>query len=314
MCAAIFFFLFISSVQQADGQSKFPDKAITFLVAYGAGGGTDIMARGIQPFVEKLIGARLIIENVPGGSGIVGMNKLWNAKPDGHTVGICTLPSIVSVKIMFNPGYDPEKFTPIATWADEPMVLAAHAEAFESFNQFMETARKKKLSIGHAGGTGGNSWIVNLAIEKETGIFFNKVPYSDSAAVPAQVAGKHLDAMIGVSSSILSFAKSGALKPLVVFYAKRDLLFPDVPTAKELGYKFPDFPINRGVIGPPNMPRDRTKVLEAAFLKAAEDPEYVELCRKMNIIINPLSSEAYGRKIRDEFKFLEPFSDMLRKK
>lgn len=306
--------LFIGLPHKTVGQVKFPEKPITLICPFGAGGGTDIFARSMLPFVSKHLGVQVVVENVPGGDGVIGYTKLYGMKPDGYTLSTCNWPDIFTNKIMFNPAYEGEKFTPVAAWANMPMVLATHAETFADFNQFLETARKRKVSMGEAGGVGSTGWVLTLAVEKGAGIEFNKVPYSQSGAVPVAVAGKHIDAMIGVSSAITSFVKSGQLKVLVVLHDRRDLLYPDVPTAKELGHKFETFPMLRGVIGPPNIPADRLKILETAFLKAVSDPEYTEMSRKMNIIVDPLSSVAFGRKMKEAMTFLEPFAGMLKKK
>lgn len=305
--------LCITPVPRVEAQGKFPERPITLICPYGAGGGTDLFARGIQPFMSRYLGVQVIVENIPGGTGIIGTTKLYNAKPDGYTISTSNLPDIMSAKIMFNPSYEPERFTPIAGWANMPLLLGAN-ETFQNFKQFMETAAKRKVSIGQAGGIGTTAWIVNLALEKDTGIEFNKVPYAESGQVATAVAGKHLDAMIIVSSAIVSFVKAGQIKPLVVFYDQRDPLYPEVPTIRELGYKFPVFAIRRGVIGPPHIPGDRVKILEAALFKAVNDPEYLDMCKKMNIIVNFLPSEVYGKQIREETHFLDQFSDLLKKK
>jgi tripartite-type tricarboxylate transporter receptor subunit TctC len=215
---------------------------------------------------------------------------------------------------MFNPKYVPERFTPIAAWANLPMVLSVHVDAFEDFNQFVEMARKRKLTMGHAGGLGSTGWMLNLSMEKELGIELKKIPYKKSGQVPVAVAGKHVDSMIGVSAAVVSFVKGGQLKPIVALYEKRDRLYPEVPTVRELGYKFPVWPMLRGVIGPPNIPKDRVKILETAFMKAANDPEYLKLATKMNIIVRPIGSEALAEKIKEAYGFIEPFSDLLKKK
>jgi tripartite-type tricarboxylate transporter receptor subunit TctC len=313
MIFSLFFCVIL--LEKGDAQEKFPRKPVTLIIPYGAGGGTDIFARGIQPFVEKYLGTELVMENRPGGGGIIGYTKLWNAKPDGYTIGTCNLRSFVAGKMVFNPKYECDKFTPIAAWANMPMCLFAHADAFDSFKQFIETARKRKLTVGQAGGARTSvGYLQSLIMEKAVGIELKKVPYKKSGQVPVAVAGKHIDSMIGISASAVSFVKSGELRPLVTFYEQRDLLYPEVPTPRELGYKFPVLPLLRGVIGPPNTPRDRVKILEAAFIKAAKDPEYLELAKKMNIIVGTIGSKAYAEKIKEGFEFLEPFSDLLKKK
>lgn len=300
-------------IPPAAAQEKFPEKAVTIVVPFGAGGGTDVFARAIQPFVSKYLKSPVVIENVPGANGSIGYHKVYTAKPDGYTLTTCNWPDIYTDKIMFNPAYDPSRFTPIVGWASMPMVLAANAD-FENFNQFMQTARKRKVTIGQAGGIGSTGWVLNLSIEKGTGVEFSKVPYSASGAVAAAVAGKHLDAMIMVPSAIASFVKTGQIKPLVALYQKRIPSLPDTPTTQELGYTFPVFAIFRGVIGTPNIPAERVKILEEALMRAVRDPEYLKLCEKMNILVTPMASQEYGKKMNEAVGFLEPFAELLKKK
>lgn len=313
LLAVAVLFLSMTFYQKGEAKEKFPEKPVVLVVPFGAGSGTDVFARGIQPFASKHLGVNVIIENIPAGNTVVGYTKVYTAKPDGYTISTINLPSIFVERLMFNPVYDPQKFTPVAAWADMPMVIATNPDTYKDFNQFMEIAHKKKLSMASMGGVGSAAWIAILLIEKEAGIEFNKVPYSGGEA-GVQVAGKHLDAVLAGSSAIISLVKSGQLKPIVALYDKRDLLYPDVPTYKELGYKSTMFAMHRGVVGPPNMPEDIVKILETGFLKAAMDPEYLEMANKMNIIVNPISSRDYHKKLNEVYQSIEPFFDLLKQK
>jgi tripartite-type tricarboxylate transporter receptor subunit TctC len=257
----------------------FPTRPIKMLVFYPPGGSTDLLARAFQVPLEKEIGTKIIVENIPGGSGKVGTLELLKAKPDGYTI---TLHADMSwVYYYHNKIYDSkfwEKLTPLGNVNREGYgFFEVNAESpYIKWEDFMKRAKENpgKLLV-----TGAISmqFILNEVL-KASGIKVKFVPVRGSADITIQILGGHADlGLHGQAQDGIPMMRAGKSRGLAVNTEKRMKALPDVPTFKELGI-WPGPPALKTVAiwGPPNLPPKIASTIAKAVERATQNPDFVK--------------------------------------
>ncbi|BDG59179.1 tripartite tricarboxylate transporter substrate binding protein [Caldinitratiruptor microaerophilus] len=269
--------------------TDFPTKAITFIIPYDAGGGSDVTARLLAGLMEQELKQPVVPVNRPGGSGAVGLSELKKAEPDGYTIMIITS-SLSALKPMGRSPYGSEDFEVIATVQAEPYGIAVKTDSpYKSFQDLLNASRAKKLNVGTTA-IGGNNFLAATLVNKVTKANFNLVPYGGGAApAVADLAGGVLDATFGSPTEFRAQLEAGNIRVLALTAAKRMPALKDVPTFKELGYDV-EFETVRVVLAPKGTPKERIAVLEKALEKAANSPKFVEFMDKTGSYVRFLNS------------------------
>ena len=293
--------------------ADFPKKAVKIIVTAAAGGGEDMEARAIAPFVEKYLGVSVGIENQPGAGGKIAFEKFQRTEPDGYSLITYTFPKSVIIEYIDKTNFRTKDFTPVFAWSRGNQVLVVNADTWKTFDEFLKAAKTKTLS-GGLSGRGSTTHLAGLVAVDELGIKVNWVPYEGSSGSVTALAGKHLDFTICLATSAVPLIRAGKLRPLVVFSDKRDPYLPEVPIPKELGFDITPIPGTRGVEAPPHTPASIVKVLEEAFSKAVKEPTFIEVAKKREIVLYPLSSKEYGQLIEATYPKVEKYKDMLQEK
>ncbi len=290
--------------------ATFPTKPVTVVVNFSPGAGIDLEARGIVPFVQKYLGTRVTIENVPGADGKIGLTRVWKAKPDGYNVIIHTTTLTLIGERIAETEYRFIDFTHIFSWSRTNSVLVVNSEKWKTFKDFVTAAKERTLSAG-VPGRGTASHLAGLIFVDGLGIKVNWVPFDGSGEALTALAGNHIDFASVASTSGLPLVKAGKLRALVVFANSKDMVFPDVPLAKDLGYNFPVVPMLRGVDGPPKTDPAAVKALEAAFAKAIKDPEYLAWANKRMVEVISLGQEEYTKAIESQIPEIERYKSFF---
>ena len=292
--------------------ADFPGKPVKLIVTAAAGGGEDMEARAIAPFVEKHLGQPVVIENQPGAGGKIAFEKFVSAKPDGYTLITYTFPKSVIIEYQGKTGYKTRDFTPIFAWSRSSQILVVNAESWKTFGEFLKAARERPLS-GGLSGRGSTTHLMGLIALDELNISkVNWVPYEGSAGSVTALAGKHLDFTMSLATSAVSLIQAGRLRPLLLFSDKRDPYLPDVPVPKDLGYEMSFIPTLRGVEAPPGTPADVVKLLEDAFRKAAQEQGFVDIAAKRKIVLDPVGSKEFAKAIAEVYPKIAKFESMLK--
>ncbi len=293
--------------------ADFPKKPVKMIVCSAAGGGEDMEARAIAPFVEKYLGVSVGIENQPGAGGKIAFEKFQRTEPDGYNLIMYTFPKSVIIECIDKTSFKTKDFTPVFAWSRGNQVLVVNADTWKTFDEFLKAAKSKTLS-GGLSGRGSTTHLAGLVAVDELGIKVNWVPYEGSSGSVTALAGKHLDFTLCLSTSAVSLTKAGKIRPLVVFSDKRDTYLPDVPIPKELGFEVTPIPGTRGVEAPPRTPAAVVKVLEDAYSKAIKEPAFIEIAKNRQILLHPLNSKEFGQLIDATYPKVEKYRDMLREK
>ena len=296
---------------RAAEKSVYPQRTLNYLMGFPPGGKADIQARGLLPIVEKYLGASLMIQYAPGAAGRVGFTKIFKAKPDGYTIGHLSIPGAVLGEFMTTTEYRTREFTPIFNCFVTPQVLVVAADTYKNVEELVQAGKSKPLTNASSG-RGTSSYLA--AIVMSSGLGLKEVRHVHFEGTPnalASVAGKHLDFSVCPTAVVASLIHAGKLKPLMIIAEERDPAFPDVPTPKELGYRITAMPGIDGVSGPPNLPMDKVKILEAAFLKAAKDPAFLAWAQRANMPVTVMDHVKFGRVIEEQTKEAEKYRDAL---
>ena len=265
--------------------ADFPKKPITLYIPYSAGGSTDTSARVLAAAAEKILGQPITCVNKTGGGGTVELSLLKNEKPDGYTLGVVPTSAITRTPHMLAVVYKPFKdFTFIMKYGLYTMFLVVNGDSpYKTFKDFVEAARKKpgKISFGTPGPMEAGALALKFVGDKEK-LQWNMIPFPGSGEAMIALLGKHVDAYSGAggAETHMPEVKAGKLRVLASYNSVRSPALPDVPTLKELGY---NFAINSGIgiAGPAGLPKDRVKIIESAFIKATDAPEFKKVTKRL---------------------------------
>jgi tripartite-type tricarboxylate transporter receptor subunit TctC len=258
-------------------QGAYPNKPVKIVVAFTAGGPTDVVARLIGQKLTDKWGQQIVVENKPGAAGLLGSEFVAKSPADGYTLLMATAGNLtVNQHLYRNVKFDPTKdFAPIAQTAAVDFVLVTQPDApFKNVKELIAAAKVKPEAITSAtSGNGGAPHLAAALFEHNAGVNLSLVPYKGTAdAVNAVLSGQtNLD--FDAASQVVPHIKAGKLKPLAVLGTKRSPLLPDVPTMAEAGLPNYNFSNWFGLVGPSGLPKDVVVKLQRDVSEVLKDPE-----------------------------------------
>jgi tripartite-type tricarboxylate transporter receptor subunit TctC len=256
------------------------DKPIEVVVGFAPGGGTDLLARKLGPFLKKQLGdqAQFIVINKVGAAGEIASSYIAKAKPDGYTIGFVNVPSFLYLPMVKKTQYKVDDFRLIARIVDDPTVLVTRAESkFNTLEEVLGQLRSKpgSLSFGH-NGTGSNGELALVGLSTAAGVEVNSIPFKGTAAQKTDLIGGHVDFGLISAGEVpeLHGGKTGLLKVISQFSEKRSPALPQVPTATE-GNVEVLMSSERGLAAPKAVPAEILAKLQDAVDATLRDPEFV---------------------------------------
>ncbi len=281
--------LFAAGVLAAAAQT-YPSRVVTIVVPYPAGGPTDTIARILAERMQTALGQSVIIEDIGGAGGSIGVGRVAHASPDGYTISIGHTQTHVFNSAILKLDYDVvSDFTPISLIADTPIWIVARkslpADDIKGFIAWLK-ASNGKATMGTVG-IGSPSEFAARIFGKETGTAFQFVPYRGGAPLLQDMIGDHVDFAFGQAAGYLTNVQSGQLKAFAVLQPKRWWPAPDVPTLDELGFKDIDVSFWHGMWAPKGTPRDIIAKLNAAIRTSLADPVVQDRFKKVGQEIWP---------------------------
>lgn len=266
---------------------EFPTKPITFYVGYEAGGASDITARALAKEAEKLFGVPVVVENKPGGGATVCATLISKKEPDGYTLGFTASGVITNRPHLLKLGYDPLKdFTPIMEYSRYIGGLAVLKESpWKNIRDFIEYAKAHPgMSFGSSG-IYGSAHLSTVQFANCFGLKFKHVPFKGGAPANTALLGKHVDFVASGDRSIV-YVKKGIMRLLFIYgIDKRDPLYPEVPTLKELGCEDVP-PISYLVFGPKGIPEPVLRKVSETLKRAAETPGFQKVLASLDLVYN----------------------------
>lgn len=294
--------------------AAYPDRPLTLVVPFAAGGPTDIVGRIVAQALGAELGQQVVVENRGGAAGLIGIGMVAHAAPDGYTLGVATvsthgtLPNLTA-KMPYDARRD---FTPVSNLAASAMALSVHpsvpARTLEEFVAHLR-AHPGKLSYGNAGAGGigdlGMTWFM-----QKVGASMVSVPYKGSAPALTDLAAGIVQATFDNFPSSLAMIRAGHIRPLAITGAHRSPALPTLPTFAEAG--MPGFDVNAwyGLVGPAGLPTEVTARLNAAVGRVLAEPAVAARLADAGAAPSPTTSAQFAAQIDTE---LTRWREVIRK-
>ncbi len=283
-----------------------PSKPVTFVVPAGTGGGADQMARFIQGVIAKhnLMSQPLVVVNKGGGAGAEGFLEVKKGAGDAHTI-IITLSNLFTTPLATGVPFKWSDMTPVSMLALDQFVLWVNKDnAAQSAKDFIAAVKAGEDKSMKMGGTGSKQedQIITAALERVTAPKkFTYIPYKGGGEVATQLVGGHVTSTVNNPIEAVSHWKSGALRPLCIFDAKRstytgkvtaDKAWSDIPTCKESGVDV-EYQMLRGIFMSPGVKPDEVAYYVELFKKVAATPDWKDFMEKGAFNATTMSGDAY---------------------
>ena len=285
--------------------ADFPERPITMIVNWGAGGGADLGARALAAKAEKHLGQPIAVMNKTGASGTVGVGALAAAKPDGYTIGVITLGAITLVPHTIDVPYDPLRdFEYIVGYGEYMFGAVVRAESpFKTLKDLVHYAKANpgKIKFSHVGLSTPNHFGMVKLSKAEGGIKWDAVVFKGTVEAVTAGLGGHVDVVSQGPGDLGPYITAGRMRLLASFSARRWEVAPDVPTVRELGYNF-DVGSWLTVGAPKGIPKPIMDKLRSAFQKAVHDPGFLEVMKKINLPYAYLTPEQCQQTAESRYK------------
>jgi tripartite-type tricarboxylate transporter receptor subunit TctC len=256
---------------------QYPNRTVTLVVPYPAGGPTDETARVIGNFLSKKLGQSFIVENVTGGSTIIATNKVAKATPDGYTLLVHNLQITANITLFKSLPFDTEKdIVPVMLINRNPLLLVGRPGlAPNNLKELIALMKKERLKEALPGfGTTGHLTSVLFAQHAKVQIDF--IPYRGAAPAMTDLLGDHVDLFVGTPQSVVGHVRAGKLKAFGITSKEKSPLFPKVDSIVDvLGPAF-EIVYWQGLFAPAGTPPAVLKTLNAALQEAVSDPAIVK--------------------------------------
>jgi tripartite-type tricarboxylate transporter receptor subunit TctC len=253
--------LCVASLLQAGAASAqaWPAKPIRLMVPFPPGGSTDIVARIVAQKLGERLGQPLVIENRGGAGGTIGTALIAKAAPDGYNLAIAsTSTHVVAPGVYPKLEYDPVKdFAPVGLMAISPYLLVVNPSVpAKSVKELVDLAKSQPGKLTYASaGVGSTTQLAMEMLKAASGTYVLHIPYNGNGPAGTAVVAGQVDALFGSLPALLSFAKSGRVRPLAVGTPKRSPSLPDVPTVAESGYAGFDASLWLAIVAPAGTPQ-----------------------------------------------------------
>jgi tripartite-type tricarboxylate transporter receptor subunit TctC len=279
---------------------NFPSHPITIIVPFSAGGPSDAMARVLAERMKATLGEALLIENVTGAGGSIGVGRAVRSPPDGYTISFGHLGTHVANGAIYKLGYDlVTDLEPVVLLPSNPMIVVSkNAVPAKSLKELIEwlKARPAPATAGTAG-AGSGSHIAGLYFENVTGIKLQYVPYRGTAPAMNDLIAGQIDLIVDQTSNSIAQVRAGNIRAYAVTADKRLEQAPDVPTTDEAGLPGFHMTLWSGLWVPKDTPKDIVAKLNASAVDALNDPAVRGQLENLGLQMPPadqLSPEALG--------------------
>lgn len=264
----------IAAVGTAAAQSDFPNKPITVIVPYGAGGGTDTTGRFLANEAEKHFSQPIAVVNRSGAGGTVGTAEAAAAKPDGYTLYFGASDALVTAPHSLQVPYSVDNFRGIVGVSFAPSSIAVRTDSpWETLDDLLaEAGTDTVIDRGHSG-VGGVHHTLLKSLFLETGIKFRDIPFQGGSKTIAALRGGHVDLIGGTPGAMAAAVEAGEVRVLAISSPTSLDAFPGVPSFKEKGLDIVAT-VEWYLLAPKDTPDEVIAILEEGFLKAASSDEF----------------------------------------
>lgn len=288
----------------AQAQAAFPERPVTLVVPFAAGGSTDVVARVIAEKMSEDLGQQVIVQNVAGAGGSLGAGNVARAEPDGYTILMGTVAThALNPLILKSKPYDAEAdFTPVSLLVVVPNVLVVNPELpAKSVEELLALLKAEPDKWSYA--SSGNGTPLHLSGElfkSMAGVTMEHIPYKGSGPALNDVLGNQVSIMFDNLPSSSAHIKAGTLRALAVTTSERAPSFPDIPTMAEAGLPGYETYTWNALFAPKDTPKEVVDRLNSAAVKAMADPGVAERMKEFSATIVASSPEELGAHVKAE--------------
>jgi len=282
--------------------AAYPDKPITMIVSYAPGGGTDLTARAIAPYIEKYLGnnARIIILNKSGAGGAIGFAQLAASPADGYTIGMINTPNVLTIPIERKSDFHWQRYDLLGNLVDDPDGFSVHTD--DPIKNLKDLAAYAKVHPGDVTvgttGAGSDDHLAMLQFERAADVKLNHIPFKGAADVRTALAGKQIKvAAINIGEAMQAIKGGTPMRNLGSMSATRSSMAPDLPTFKEQGYDI-ELASLRGLAAPRGLPPDVRDALVKAVAQATNDPEFKSKAASIYAPLRFLPPDQYANELK----------------
>ena len=255
----------------------FPNRPITLVVPYAAGGGNDAMARSAAERMSKVLGQQIIIENRGGAGGSIATRQVARAEPDGYTLVIGGTGTLaINPTLYSNVGYDPRKdFAPVGLIGTSALIILVNKDLpVKSVQELIALAKREPDKLNYASaGVGSGIHLGSVYFASEAGIKLTHIPYKGSGPALTDLVGGHVAIYFSSMPPAIGLLKQGKVRALAVTGLTRSPLFPDIPTVAETALPGFEAVLHYGIVAPAGTPRPVIDKLNAALRAAVNSEE-----------------------------------------
>lgn len=290
-----------STTEVDNGLGDYPNKPIDVIVAYKAGGGTDVGARLLTTAAEQMSDHSFVVQNREGAGGEMGYNFLTQSEPDGYTIGFINLPTFVSLPEERDTEYSIDDVEPIMLHVYDPALLIVNPDTgLETLDDFLTYAKDNPNEITVANnGTGASNHIIAAHFEAKADIELNHVPFDGTNELITALRGGHVMAGVAKLSEVSQHVQSGEIVALASMTEERLEELPDVPTLMEhdidvIGAS------GRGVVAPKGTDPKIIEYLHDVLKEAVESEEHIEQANNINLPLRYMGPDEFQDFINDQ--------------
>lgn len=284
----------------------YPNKPIRIIVPFPPGGGNDVIARIVGQKLSERLGQPVIIDNKGGGNGVIGLNALAQAAPDGYTLGVGAAgPLAVNPSLYENLSYDPLRdFAPITNMVNFPLLLVAHPSLkARNIAELIALAKSQPGKIFYASpGSGNSGHLAGELFNSLAKVHITHVPYRGQGPAVSDLLAGQVQMLYSSIPSVIGYVQQGKLNALAVGSAKRVGSLPNVPTIAESGVPGYEAYSWVGMIAPANTPKDIVTRLNREIVDILRQKDVEEKLNQQGAIPVGDSPEQFGAYISAEMK------------
>ena len=279
---------------------NFPSRPITIVVPFSAGGPSDVMARILAERMKTTLGESVLVENVTGAGGSIGVGRAVRSPPDGYTISFGHLGTHVANGAIYKLGYDlVTDLEPVALLPSNPMIVVSkNAVPAKSLKELLEWLKAKPApATAGTAGAGSGSHIAGLYFENVTGAKLQYVPYRGTGPAMNDLVAGQIDLIVDQLSNSINQVRAGNIRGYAITDTRRAGSASDIPTAEEAGLPGFHMTLWSGLWAPKDTPKDIVAKLNAATVDALNDPAVRAQLEKLGLQMPPkdkLSPQALG--------------------
>lgn len=289
----------LGAVQAGPARAGYPERPVTLVVGFPAGGGTDLIARGMQRAFEAALGQPVVIKNVPGAAATIAATEVSSAAPDGYTL-LAISNALVIQPHRMKLTYDARAFVPVCLIADTPLVvITTKTSRFKTLADVIAAAKAEPGKVPYGSPGAGSALQLGMAaLDYKLGLKMKHVPFKGSSELVQALLAGTLDVTTGQPNTIAQYD----MTPLAVLAAERLPGFETVPTAKEVSGTEVIASIWTGLFAPPGTPQTLVATLDKACMASLGDKQTIEHFAKQSQPLTPLNAAAFAKLVAEDWE------------